>query len=83
MNEEIVHRKELYHKLKMAFQNITTDDKKLQCYEYFRDTIRPTIDRSSYVESENGIMGLREFTIDMEDIKTEHLSTLLGIALYS
>jgi hypothetical protein len=83
MDDEQLQRKDLYQKLKIAFQNIITDDKKLSCYEYFRDTIRPTLDRSSYVESENTIMGLREFTFDMEDVKTEYLSTLLGVALYS
>jgi hypothetical protein len=74
-------KKELHLKLEQAFGNIVDDHKKIECYNYFNDEIKPLLSKNSYVEKENEFLRLRTFTIDMNDVDDKKLSTLLGIAL--
>jgi len=72
---------EVYHNLLDALSRPIKDNKKLECYEYFLEHIKPNISKSEYSEQTDRNRGVVDLVISPSALTFEQLSTLLGIIL--
>jgi hypothetical protein len=72
---------EVYHNLLDALSRPIKDDKKLECYKYFSEHVKPTISKSDYNEKTDRDRGVIDLIISPSALSFEQMSTLLGIIL--
>lgn len=74
-------KKTVYDNLVEAFSRPIKDEKKLECYDYFLEHIKPNISKSEYSEQVDRNRGVVNLIISPDALTFEQLSTLLGIVL--
>jgi hypothetical protein len=74
-------KKIVFDNLAEAFSRPIKDEKKIECYDYFLEHIKPHINKSDYCEQFDRNRGIVNLVMSPDALSFEHMSTLLGIIM--
>ncbi len=76
-----ISKTELYHNLLDVLSRPIKDDKKLEYYNYFKESLKPILKKNEYSEKIDEDRGTIDLILSPNNLTEKDLGTLLGILL--